>query len=203
MKPVITELSQLNPTQVYLYADYLTWQFTETVELFKGIVFPMAAPNVRHQTVSWRLTRFMSNAFYQHPCQAFAAPFDVRLFDRFKSPKFDGDVYTVVQPDLCVICDETKLDERGCLGVPDLIIEILSPGNTKKERCDVSLKNKFRLYEEAGVLEYWLVEPNDKAVFVYVMRNDEYIGLRPQTDDDTLISPTFPQLAVDLAEVFA
>lgn len=103
---------------------------------------------------------------------------------------------TVVQPDLCVICDETKLDERGCLGAPDLIIEILSPGNTRKE-----MKNKFRLYEDAGVLEYWLAEPNDKAVFVYVLQGEEYIGLRPQTDEDTLISRTFPELVVDLAEV--
>ena len=197
MQP-ITELSQLDPTRLYTYADYLTWQFTETVELFKGYVFPMAAPNVRHQKVSVRLTVMLGTHFRGQTCQLFTAPFDVRLFDRLKKPKFDGDVYTVVQPDLCVICDEAKLDERGCLGAPDLIIEILSPGNTKKE-----MKNKFRLYEDAGVLEYWLVEPNDKAVFVYVLQGEEYIGLRPQTDEDTLISRTFPGLAVDLAEVFA
>jgi Uma2 family endonuclease len=197
MQP-ITDLSQLDPAGIYSYADYLTWQFTETVELFKGRIFPMAAPNVRHQKVSWQITRFMVNAFHNKPCQAFAAPFDVRLFDRLRKPKFDGDVYTVVQPDLCVICDETKLDECGCLGAPDLIIEILSPGNTKKE-----MKNKFRLYEDAGVLEYWLVEPNDKAVFVYVLQGEEYIGLRPQTDEDTVVSRLFPELVVDLAEVFA
>ncbi len=197
MQP-ITDLSQLDPNRIYTYADYLTWQFTETVELFKGTIFPMSAPTVRHQKVSWRLSRFISNAFYQKPCQAFAAPFDVRLFDRRKKPKFDGDVYTVVQPDLCVICDESKLDERGCLGAPDLIIEILSPGNTKKE-----MKNKFRLYEEAGVQEYWLVEPNDKAVFVYTLQGEEYIGLRPQTDEDRVVSRLFPELIVDLDEVFA
>ena len=196
MEP-ITELNQLNPAKTYSYADYLTWQFQERIELFKGFIFPMSAPSVRHQKVSWQLTRFMSNAFHKQPCQAFAAPFDVRLFDRLKKPKYDGDIYTVVQPDLCVICDDTKLDERGCLGAPDLIIEILSPGNTKKE-----MKNKFRLYEEAGVLEYWLVEPNDRAVFVYVLREDSYIGLQPQTDEDILVSQTFPELQVELAEVF-
>jgi Uma2 family endonuclease len=197
MQP-ITDLNQLDQTKLYSYADYLTWQFTETVELFKGYVFPMAAPNVRHQKVSHKLTMAIGNHFKNHSCLVFAAPFDVRLFDRLKKPKFDGDVYTVVQPDLCVICDETKLDERGCLGAPDLIIEILSPGNTQKE-----MKNKFRLYEKAGVLEYWLVEPNDKAVFVYVLQGDEYIGLRPQTEDDTVVSRLFPELVVDLAEVFA
>jgi Uma2 family endonuclease len=197
MQP-ITDLSQLDPNKLYTYADYLTWQFTETVELFKGYIFPMSAPSVRHQTVSWRLTLALGNQLRGQPCRAFAAPFDVRLFDRLKKSTFDGDVYTVVQPDLCVICDESKLDERGCLGAPDLIIEILSPGNTKKE-----MKNKFRLYEEAGVLEYWLVEPNDKAVFVYVLQGEEYIGLRPQTEDDMVISRLFPELAVDLAEVFA
>ncbi len=65
------------------------------------------------------------------------------------------------------------------------------------------MKNKFRLYEEAGVPEYWLVEPNDKAVFVYILQGDEYIGLRPQTEDDTVISRRFPELMVDLTEVFA
>ena len=196
MQP-ITDLNQLDPGKLYTYADYLTWQFTETVELVKGTIFPMAAPSVRHQKVSWQITRFMVTAFHNKPCQAFAAPFDVRLFDRLRKPKFDGDIHTVVQPDLCVICDETKLDERGCLGAPDLIIEILSPGNTKKE-----MKTKFRLYEEAGVQEYWLVEPNDRAVFVCILQGEEYIGLRPQTDEDTVVSRLFPELVVDLAEVF-
>ena len=154
------------------------------------------AQNYLTPTLRETLNNLLGIHFRDKPCQAFAAPFDVRLFDRFKTPKFDGDVCTVVQPDLCVICDETKLDERGCLGAPDLIIEILSPGNTRKE-----MKNKFRLYEDAGVLEYWLAEPNDKAVFVYVLQGEEYIGLRPQTDEDTLISRTFPELVVDLAEV--
>lgn len=83
------------------------------------------------------------------PCELFITPFDVRLPDRLRKPKFNGDIYTVVQPDLCVICDETKLDNRGCLGAPDLVAEILSPGNTQKK-----MDNQFQLYEEAGVREY-------------------------------------------------
>lgn len=107
-------------------------------------------------------------------------------------------VYTVVQPDLCLICDLDKLDDKGCVGAPGLIIEILSPGNSRKE-----MKEKYEVYQESGVKEYWLVEPQDKCVFVYVMNETgKYIGLRPVTDEDILISTTFPELKIDLAQVF-
>ena len=104
----------------------------------------------------------------------------------------------MVQPDLCVVCDVAKLDQRGCVGAPDLIIEILSPGNTKKE-----MKEKFSLYEESGVREYWLVQPVDNTVLVYVLNEDgKFIGLQPFTEDE-YISPTiFPDLSIDLMEVF-
>ncbi|WP_042006912.1 Uma2 family endonuclease, partial [Capnocytophaga canis] len=94
------------------------------------------------------------------------APFDVRLPK--KEEKGDN-IHTVVQPDLCVICDESKLDERGCIGAPDLIIEILSPGNSKKE-----MKNKFELYQESGVEEYWIVNPTDENILVNVLEDGKY-----------------------------
>ena len=122
--------------------------------------------------------------------------FDVRLLNKkLSSP--DKDIFTVVQPDLCVICDEEKLDERGCNGVPDLVIEILSPGNSKKE-----MGIKFELYEEAGVKEYWIVEPAEKAVFVYYLSDEKLIGQRPLTTDDTIKSPLFPELNFAVETIF-
>lgn len=128
--------------------------------------------------------------------QVFAAPFDVRL------PRFDlqsdREIYTVVQPDISVICDSSKIDERGCLGAPDWIIEILSPGNTRKEMND-----KFDVYEESGVKEYWLVEPNDEVVFVYLPdKNGKYVGMKPFTPGQTLTSATLPEFMIELTRLF-
>jgi Uma2 family endonuclease len=194
----ITRLDQLDPLGVYSYADYLKWQFDERVELFVGKLFPMAAPNRMHQRYVRRLSTLIDTHLTGKSCELYPAPFDVRLPDSLKKPRFDGDIYTVVQPDLCVICDPDKLDSRGCLGAPDLMVEILSPGNTKKE-----MNNKFRLYEEAGVREYWVVEPEDKFVLVYVLREGEFVGLRPCTDEYPLTSTVLPGLSIDLAAVFA
>jgi Uma2 family endonuclease len=194
----ITSLSQLDPAGNYSYADYLTWQFEERVELFKGRLFPMAAPSTRHQRYSHRLSLSIGNYLTGKSCEIYPAPFDVRLPDRLKKPKYDGDIYTVVQPDLCVVCDAAKLDDRGCLGAPDLMVEILSPGNTQKE-----IDNKFRLYEEAGVREYLIVEPEDRFVLVYVLRDGEFIGLQPFGENKLLTSTVLPELTIDLAGIFA
>jgi Uma2 family endonuclease len=194
----MTNINELDLNGTYTYADYLKWSFDEAVELIKGRVFKMSpAPNLRHQRVSVELTLVFGNFFKQHPCNLFVAPFDVRLAPRKKDKS--NKIYTVVQPDLCVVCDDDKLDEQGCIGAPDLIIEILSPGNTKKE-----MKDKFEVYQENGVKEYWLVEPNDRVVFVYVLNeNGKYYGLQPFTDEDCVTSSLFPNLSVDLNEVFA
>ncbi len=196
MAPAITELSQLNPDGVYSYADYITWQFQERIELIKGRILTMSpAPSVRHQRIVGAVYVQVVAHFKKRPCQVFIAPFDVRLYNRKKSIKASKDIFTVVQPDLCIICDEAKLDEQGCNGAPDLVVEVLSPGNTKHE-----MNQKFDLYRDAGVLEYWLVEPADEVVLVYVLQNDQYIGLKPMTE--TLTSPTFPALTLDLGEIF-
>ena len=126
----------------------------------------------------------------------YAAPFDVRLIN-FKESTADHQITTVVQPDLCVICDTKKIDERGCLGAPDLIIEILSPGNSKKE-MDI----KFDLYEENGVSEYWMVNPAEKTIAIFVLRNGKYSGIKPIIEDSTLESPTFPELKFKVKKIF-
>jgi Uma2 family endonuclease len=127
----------------------------------------------------------------------FSAPFDVRLTRKAKASH--EEITTVVQPDLCVICDLSKLDERGCLGAPDLVIEILSSGNSKKE-----MREKFEVYQESGVREYWLVNPTDENVIIYTLNEQGiYIGLAPYIAGDMLRSAIFPELLIDLGEVFA
>ena len=193
----ITDLSQLDLDGTYSYEDYLKWQFQERVELVRGKILPMTpAPSVRHQRILGKMHLQMGNHLFENSCQLFLAPFDVRLYNRKKSRKASKEIFTVVQPDLCVICDETKLDEQGCNGAPDLVIEVLSPGNSKRE-----MNEKFELYEEAGVREYWLVQSADEVVLIYVLNDDErYIGLRPATE--VAQSAIFPELRVDLGEVF-
>ena len=191
---VITSLDQLDPNGTYTYTDYLLWQFTERVELLRGKIRQMAAPSVKHQRISIRFSRLLANALWQTSCQVFAAPFDVRL-TRMRD---DKEVKTVVQPDLCVICDPSKLDERGCNGAPDLIIEILSPGNSRTE-----MKDKFELYQEAGVLEYWVVSPIEKTIQVWTLDEQGiYFSRQPKVEGDTVTTPIVPNLAVDVTEVF-
>ncbi|OJV16895.1 MAG: restriction endonuclease [Dyadobacter sp. 50-39] len=190
-------IDTLDLNGTYSYADYLKWQFEERLELIKGKIFKMPpAPAVRHQQISMRLSSEIWHLLKNRDCQVFAAPFDVRL------PRFDvqsdREILTVVQPDICVVCDPGKIDEKGCLGAPDWIIEILSPGNTRKE-----MDNKFDVYEESGVKEYWLVEPNDEVVFVYLLDDaGKYFGTKPSTIGQTLTSVTLPDFTIDLNQLF-
>lgn len=156
----VLTFNDLDPNGTYTYADYVKWTFEERLELIKGKIFNMSpAPTRRHQKISGKLFTPISNFLDGKPCEVYSAPFDVRLTPLKGKKRKDNQIYTVVQPDICVICDIDKLDDRGCIGAPDLIIEILSPGNTKKEMSD-----KFQVYEENGVREYWLVEPNDNVI---------------------------------------
>jgi len=194
---MITSIDQLDFSKKYSYADYLTWKFTERLELIKGKIFKMSpAPNVLHQQVSMQLTKLVLKAMSGMPCKLFSAPFDVRLYDSKKS-KNNEDVYTVVQPDLCVICDPNKLDEHGAIAAPELVIEILSPGNSKKE-----MKFKYDLYEEAGVLEYWIVDPSHKTVLVFLLENGKFVGQHPLIDEDKMVSKLFPELDFLVGDVF-
>ncbi len=143
----------------FTYADYLTWNFKERIELIRGQIFQMTpAPTFTHQAILLNIVTTLSNFLNEKPSKCFLAPVDVLLKGRSfrKKERMDDEITTVVQPDIIVVCDEEKLkDNRSVDGAPDLIVEILSPGNTKTET-----KYKFDLYEENGVLEYWVVYPN-------------------------------------------
>ena len=195
---MITDINQLDFSKTYTYADYLTWQFSERVELMKGYIVKMSpAPNRKHQRISWKLSLTIGNFLTTQSCQAFTAPFDVRLPlppHRMKGDKID----TVVQPDICVICDLSKLDEQGCNGAPELVIEILSPGNNKRE-----IKEKYQLYESAGVLEYWIVDPMWAQVLKYNLNElGKFQTGRPFVEGDTLTSQVLSGLELDITALF-
>ncbi len=180
----------------YTYADYLQWKFEERLELFRGKIFKLSVPNTKHQDISGNIFVPISLFLKKKPCKVFAAPFDVRL--PVKNKKKDDEVTTVVQPDICVICDETKLDIRGCCGAPDLVVEILSPGNSKKE-----IRLKHELYEEAGVKEYWIVNPVEENIVVFLLNEEgKFSGLNMYAGDDTIQSFAVPGLNINLTEIF-
>ncbi|MGN6495594.1 MAG: Uma2 family endonuclease [Agriterribacter sp.] len=197
---MVTSLNQLDTKKKYSYADYLTWWFDERVELIKGKIFKMSpAPSPNHQRISFELAGILRNFLLGKECEAFSAPFDVRLPDSKKSTS-DKTIFTVVQPDICVICDPGKIDEKGCLGAPDWIIEILSNANTRHE-----LQTKFTLYEENKVREYWIISPFTKSVqvFDYNDKKSKYEFRKNYAEDDKVPVGIFKSFKINLEEVFA
>ena len=188
----ITSLNQLDLVNgIYSYADYLVWKIKERVELLKGKILEMSAPSPIHQEISGNLQGALFVFLKNSKCKLYTAPFDVRF-----SQKGESQVYTVVQPDLCVVCDFEKIDSKGCVGAPDLVVEILSPGNSKKE-----MKSKFALYQEEGVREYWVVDPERELVFVYVAENKKFKPTIPIADD-YVYSTIFPDFKIHTSDLF-
>jgi Uma2 family endonuclease len=153
----------------YTFADYLTWLDDKRRELINGFVSLMTpAPSTKHQIISGEIYGQLWQHLKIHDCKVFAAPFDVRFLST--NGEFSDDkIYTVVQPDICIICDTSKLDDRGCLGAPDLIVEIVSLSSVKKD-----VEEKFKLYEVNGVREYWIVQPNDETITTFLLENGKY-----------------------------
>jgi Uma2 family endonuclease len=197
MEP-ITKLSQLDPNKTYTYADYLTWKFKEFVELIRGkLLRPMAEPTPIHQQYSTNLVAEIRPHLKGKACRVYAAPFDVRLTR--STGEGDAQVQTVVQPDICVVCDLAKIDRRGCLGAPDWIIEIVSPGNVGHDT-----KTKFDLYEENGVREYWLVFPGEQTVVAYVLDpgSGRYQPAGEYAEPGPMPVAVLPGLALQWADIF-
>ena len=192
-----SKVEEPDPSLTYTYADYLQWKFEERLELFRGKIFKMSpAPAPIHQQLLSTLNGILYIAFKNKKCKIYPAPFDVRL--PVKNKKKYNEITTVVQPDISVICDESKVDGRGCCGAPDLVIEILSPGNSKKE-----IKLKHELYEEAGVPEYWVVFPIEESIIIFLLNeNHKYSGGTAHTADDTIYSKAVPGLAIKMNDIF-
>ena len=190
------QLSDLDLSKTYTYADYVKWQFDVRIELIKGEIFKMRpAPSRSHQDIFFSIALKLGIYLKGKPCKAYLAPFDVR-FPR--NSKDDKAIYTVLQPDICVICDLTKLDDRGCVGAPDIVIEILSPGNNKKE-----LRNKYEVYQEAGVKEYWIIHPSERTFLKYTLDNQGFFQpSRLLTGGEEITTPIQPGFSMDLDEIF-
>jgi len=187
----------------YTYEDYLSWTDNKMREIINGFVYTFAAPVLKHAKATAYFLVKMANFIYGRKrkgnCQIFHAPFDVRL--PLNGETDDDKIYNVVQPDICVVCDPSKLDDRGCIGAPDLIIEVQSPSTAKRD-----LDEKFHLYEQAGVGEYWVVFPKDKAVTVYLLQPDGRYNAGTTyevlNDDKKIPVDTLKGLFIDMDELF-
>jgi Uma2 family endonuclease len=175
----------------YTFADYMTWTCEERYELIDGVSYLMSpGPTWQHQSFGERIGRRIGNFLEGRSCLLFYAPFDVRL-------NADTRDDTVVQPDISVVCDRSKLDDHGCVGAPDLIIEILSPSTSRYDRV-----LKFNTYLRAGVREYWVVDPEDKVVSAHILDNSHYVT-SAYGGTDRIPVHVLPGCEIDLNEIFA
>jgi Uma2 family endonuclease len=181
----------------YTYADYLKWDDNQRWEIISSIAYNMTpSPSWMHQDISRNLLRIFANFLFGKDCKVYGAPFDVILQEENKN---EEEAKNVVQPDIFVVCDTSKLSKRGCNGAPDLIIEIVSPSSAARDA-----KEKFDLYERFGVKEYWLVFPKEEIVQIFKLGKDKKYG-RPEvyTKEDTIKVGLFDgELEIDLSLVF-
>lgn len=162
-------MSEAQQHEHYRYSDYVTWPEDVRCELIEGEVFDMsAAPNRYHQGFLIELAAQLHEFTREGACETYPAPFDVRLPEAGESANESS---TVVQPDISVVCDESKLDDAGCVGAPDLLVEIISPSTASKDQL-----RKRRLYERHGVREFWIVHPVDRLIRVYRLGADGSYG---------------------------
>ena len=192
------DTSTIDLKKRYSFADYLTWWDDKRRELINGFVSMMTpAPSRMHQRILGDIHFQLKKFLHHKKCDIYIAPFDVRL------PSESGDVsddkvFTVVQPDICIVCDVSKLDDKGCIGAPDLIVEIVSLSSVKKD-----VEEKFKLYEENGVREYWIVQPNDETLTVFYLENGKYQHKGIYTRGSNVDVQIFEgKLSIDLDEVF-
>ena len=197
---MITDINQLDLSKKYTYADYLTWQFDDMVELIRGKIYKMSpAPGSLHQSVSSELHYFIRHFLIGKTCKVFAAPFDV-ILPLPTEMQTEEKSNTIVQPDLCVICDLSKITRKGCSGAPDWIIEILSKGTAKKD-----ITEKFEVYQNSGVKEYWIVHPDEETVLTYFLDeegNYQLIRKTPFVKGEKVPVSVFENFEIDLGEIF-
>ncbi len=193
----ITDFAQLDLSKSYTYADWLTWRFSEFVELIRGkVVRHMAGTSRQHQKLSGKLFSRIAPFLENKRCECYYAPFDVRLTTA--GANGDAQIRTVVQPDIFVVCDLNKLDNRGCVGPPDWVIEIVSPGNTAHDT-----RTKYDLYEESGVTEYWIAYPKLNSIAVYVLDATSRYQLRAEYSQPGPIPVhTLPGLSLNWNDLF-
>lgn len=185
-----------NTTGNYTYKDYKNWSEHERWELINGFVYDMSpAPSRKHQSVVGELFYQIHNYLRGKQCKAYVAPFDVRLKIQNEN---EDDIKNIVQPDITIVCDESKLDDKGCNGSPTIVIEVISPFTAHKD-----MKEKFLLYELVGIKEYWIVHPEDKTVLVFKLNSTgEYGKPEMYSEEDSITVSNLGELIIDLSKVF-
>jgi Uma2 family endonuclease len=192
----VKQFNEIDASLTYSYANYLNWLFPERVELIKGKIFKMSpAPSSVHQEVIGNIFLKLGNFLKKQACKVYVSPFDVRFP---KDSNNDKAIFTVLQPDICVICDRSKIDAHGCIGAPDLVVEVLSPGNSKME-----LLNKYKVYEEFGVKEYWVVSQSDQNILIYTLNEEgKFQPSKIFTFSEKITSSVLPGFELALDDVF-
>lgn len=180
----------------YTYFDYVTWPSDNPVELIDGVPYSMTpGPSRIHQKISVELVRQISNYLRRKTCEVYAAPFDVRLTGNDEE---DEEIKNVIQPDISIICNKEKLDDKGCKGTPDLVMEIVSPSSIAMDYI-----RKLNLYEKYSVREYWIIHPIDKIIMVYTLiENGKYARPKVYQIEEVIKIGIFEDLSISLAEVF-
>jgi len=180
----------------YTYADYLTFPEGERWEIMEGIAYMQAAPSPIHQEVLGGLYSQIYQYLLDKPCKVYPAPFCVKLISG--NEKKNEDIKMIVEPDISIVCDPSKIDQRGCNGAPDWVVEIVSPSSARIDKFI-----KFNQYEKAGVKEYWIVEPDIKLVSVFILQENGRYG-RPEifTEEDRIKISIFADLEINLRLIF-
>jgi Uma2 family endonuclease len=180
----------------YTYADYYSWNFMERLELLRGRIFQLGAANTKHQRVGGKLFYELYGFLKGKTCQVFIAPYDVRL--PIKNRKRDDQITTVVQPDICIFCDPAAVDDRGACGIPDLAVEILSPNNPEHD-----LLEKYDVYQEVGVKEYWIIDPIKEIVMVSILEGQgKFAPTKIFTDNQVLEPRCVPGFSISAKSLF-
>jgi Uma2 family endonuclease len=178
--------------RIYTYVDFITWSDDIRVEIVDGEVCPMPPPAIRHQDVALEIAAQIKASFKGTPHKVYIAPVAVRLF-----PRPDGSDTTVFEPDVVVVKDTANVGENSIAGVPDMLVEVLSPSTARYDRTV-----KYAFYQKAGVKEYWIVDPDKRQVEAFLLQNGSYVK-KTYTRDETVAPVVFPDCAIDLRAVFA
>ncbi|MGI1659016.1 MAG: type II toxin-antitoxin system prevent-host-death family antitoxin [Desulfitobacterium sp.] len=193
------EAKKYRPTKKVSYEEYmeLVESSDQRYELIDGEIYLLASPSFKHQVVVNEISWHFHSYFKGKSCRSLTAPLDIRLFGY--ATKFEEDP-NVVQPDLVVICDEERVNEKNKYeGIPTLVVEVLSPYTKAKD-----LVAKLNLYMKSGVLEYWVVNPEDKSMLQYSFSEERDINY-PQSYqlEETIQSTVFSELRIALSDIFS
>jgi Uma2 family endonuclease len=191
----IEEVEEPDHSLTYTYAEYSRWKFLERLELLRGRIFRLASPSIKHQRICLKLAAHLYTFLRGKTCQVIIPPYDIRL--PVRNRKRDDEVTTVVQPDLSVFCDPLKVEDRAAIGAPDLIVEVLSPGNNRYD-----LHDKYDIYQEAGVKEYWIVDPVKASVQVSLLEEGRFGPAGVCTGDQPLQPRCLPGFSIAVKDLF-